>query len=103
MDKTKNIDKNNNAYKGFIKGLTTKDAIQTPVFITYIDAHINYGENINGILELLETDNGNWEYDGESIIFNSLNSENKYNTLFNNAIENEYIINKLTKELVEIM
>lgn len=104
-EQTKRIDKSNKAYKGFIKGLTKKDSIQKPIFMPYINAHIEYGQGIKTIIELLENEQGNWSYDNETdtLIFENLKAQTKYESILNEAISNEEIVNELSNKLVEIM
>jgi hypothetical protein len=102
-NQTKNIDKNSKSYKGFIKGLTNKDSIQKPVFIPYINAHIEYGKGMKGIIEILEKENGKWKYENETITFQNSESQTTYEKILNTAIENEEIVNELSDKLVEIM
>ncbi|MBJ6367506.1 hypothetical protein [Snuella sedimenti] len=101
--KTKNIDKDNKAYKGFLKGMTNKDSIQKPIFIKYINGHIDYGKGMKSILELLEKENGKWQYENEVITFQDLETQNAYEKIFNHAILNEEIVNELSDKLVELL
>jgi hypothetical protein len=102
---TKNIDRNNKSYKGFIKGLTNKDSIQKPIFIPYINGHIEYGQGINKIIELLENEQGKWSYENETetLIFENSETQTTYEKILNDAISNEEIVNELSDKLVEIM
>lgn len=102
---TKNIDSNSKSYRGFIKGLTNKDSIQKPIFIPYINAHIEYGQGIKKIIELLENEQGKWSYDNETetLIFENLETQNTYEKILNDAISNEEIVNELSDKLAEIM
>lgn len=104
-EQTKGIDKENKAYKGFIKGLTIKDSIQKPIFLPYINAHIEYGQEIKQIVELLEKEQGEWSYDNdtETLIFESPETQTTYEKLIDDAISNEEIVNKLSDKLVEVM
>jgi hypothetical protein len=99
----KNIDRDNKVYKGFLKGLTKTDSIQTPIFVTYINAHIDYGKAIKGIVELLEKENGKWEYVNESIKFRNLESQINYEKILDDVIQNEEIINEFSDKLIETM
>lgn len=100
---TKHIDSNNKAFKGFMKGLTNKDSIQKPIFIPYINAHIEYGKNIKGILELLELENGRWKHDNGIVTFQDAKSQVAFEMLLNNAIQHEETVNELSDKLVGIM
>jgi len=102
---TNRIDKSNKAYKGFIKGLTKKDSIQKPIFLPYINAHIEYGQGIKKIIELLETEQGKWSYENETetLIFENSKTQMIYENILNDAILNEEILNELSDKLVEIM
>jgi len=102
-NQTNRIDKSNKAYKGFIRGLTKKDSIQKPIFIPYINAHIEYGLGIREIIELLEKEEGKWKYENETITFQNSESQITYEKILNTAIENEEIVNELSDKLVEIM
>ena len=104
-EQTSGIDKSNKAYKGFIKGLNKKDSIQKPIFIPYINAHIEYGKGIKKIIELLESELGQWNYDNETetLIFENSEAETTYDEILNDAISNEEIVNELSDKLVEIM
>lgn len=102
-NKTKNIDRDNKAYKGFIRGFTKKDLLQKPIFIPYINAHIEYGQGIKEIVELLEKQQGKWSYEDEFLIFENSETQITYEKLLNNAISNEEIVNELFDKLVEIM
>ncbi|MCG2432176.1 hypothetical protein [Aequorivita xiaoshiensis] len=102
-DKTKKIDKNNKAYKGFVRGLTNKDSIQKPIFIKYINGHIGYGQGIKEIIELLEKEKGKWGYENETLVFENSDSQIIYEKILNDAISNEEIVNELSDKLVDIM
>ena len=104
-EQTKRIDKSNKSYKGFIKGLTKKDSIQKPIFMPYINAHIEYGQGIKKIIELLENEQGKWSYDNEmeTLMFENSESQTTYEKILNDAISNEEIVNELSDKLVEIM
>jgi len=104
-ERTKKIDKGNKAYKGFLKGLTKKDSIQKPIFFPYINAHIGYGQEIKQIVELLEKEQGKWNYDNETetLEFENSEAQTTYENILNNAISNEEIVNELSDKLVEIM
>lgn len=104
-EQTKKIDKGNKVYKGFIKGFTKKDSIQKPIFFPYINAHIAYGQEIKQIVELLEEEQGKWNYDSkiETLLFENLEAQTTYEKILNNAISNEEIVNELSDKLVEIM
>ena len=104
-EQTKRIDKSNKSYIGFIKGLTKKDSIQKPIFIPYINAHIEYGEGIKKVIDLLEIEQGKWNYENETetLIFKKTDIQATYEVIFNNAISNEEIVNELSEKLVEIM
>jgi len=104
-EQTNRIDKSNKAYKGFMKGLTKKDSIQKPIFMPYINAHIEYGQGIKKIIELLENEQGKWNYDNETetIIFENPETQTTYENILNKAISNEEIVDELSDKLVEIM
>lgn len=104
-EQTKGIDKSNKAYKGFIRGLTKKDSIQKPIFMPYINAHIEYGQGIKKIIELLEKEQGKWNYENETetLIFGNSDAQTTYEMILNDAISNEEIVNELSDELVKIM
>lgn len=103
LDLTKHIDKNTKAYKGFIRGMTKKDSLHRPIFMPYIQAHIEYGEGIKKIIELLEKEDGKWTYEYELPLFENSASQDTFEMLLDNAIDNEYIINELFDELIEVM
>lgn len=104
-EQTNKIDKSNKAYKGFIRGLTKKDSIQKPIFIPYINAHIEYGQGIKKIIELIENEQGKWNYDNETetLIFENSEAQTTYEKILNDAILNEEVVNELSYKLVEIM
>lgn len=103
QNKTKNIDRNNKAYKGFVKGLTNKDSIQKPIFIPYINAHIDYGKTMKGIIELLEQENGKWTFKNETITFQNQESQVIYEQLLMDAIKDEEIVDKFYDKLLQTM
>ncbi len=100
---TKHIDSNNKAFKGFMKGIINKDSVQKPIFIPYINAHIDYGKNTKGIIELLERENGKWKNDNGIVKFQNPKSQVAYETLLENAIQNEETVNEYSEKLVGIM
>ena len=104
-EQTKRIDKNNKVYRGFIKGLTEKDSLQKPFFLSYINAHIEYGQGIKKIIELLENEQGKWSYDSdtETLIFEDSDVQSTFENILSEVISNEEIINELYDKLVEIM
>ncbi|WP_339833908.1 hypothetical protein [uncultured Flavobacterium sp.] len=101
--KTQHINKNHKAYIGFTKGFTKKDAIQKPVFSPYINAHIEYGQELKKMLEILEQEKGKWTYENETITFDNSKSENNYQSHLNKAIKNEKIVDSLYSKLIEVM
>ncbi|MFD1162494.1 exosortase/archaeosortase family protein [Hwangdonia seohaensis] len=105
IEQTNRIDKSNKAYKGFIKGLTDKDSIQKPIFTPYINAHIEYGQGVKKIIELLENELGKWSYENETetLIFENSEAQTTYEKILNDALSNEEIVNELFDKLVEIM
>lgn len=102
-NQTKHIDKNHKAFNGFMKGFINKDSIQKSIFLPYINAHIEYGENIKQIIKLLEQENGKWKYDIETVIFQNSKSQVSYEKFINEATDNENIVNELSNKLVKIM
>tara|TARA_R110000850_G_scaffold277068_1_gene422090 strand:+ start:2397 stop:3365 length:969 start_codon:yes stop_codon:yes gene_type:complete len=102
-EQTRHIDRSSQAYKGFMKGLTKKDSIQKPIFMPYILAHIEYGEDTKRIVEILEKEDGKWRYEDDAIVFENYSSQVTYEALLDNAIRNEDIINELVDKLVEVM
>jgi hypothetical protein len=99
----KSIDKSNKVYKGFEKGFTKKDSVQKPIFVPYINAHIEYGKGIKQIIELLEKEEGKWSYENDTLIFENSETQIIYEKILNNAISNEGIVNELSDKLVKIM
>ena len=97
------VDKNNKVFIGFMEGLTNKDSIQKPIFIPYINAHIEYGKGIYEIIELLEQDNGKWKYENGVMIFQNPENQKYYEELLGKTIHYEEIVNELSDKLVEIM
>jgi len=100
---TAHLNPNNDVLKKFMKGFIKKDSIQRPIFVPYIDAHIGYGRNLKGIIELLEKENGKWEPYEESVNFQNAESQMFYEKYLDTAFKNEEIIGELWDELVEVM
>jgi hypothetical protein len=104
-DQTKRIDKSNKTYKGFIKGFTKKESLQKTIFSPYINAHIEYGQGIKKIIELLEKEQGKWNYSSETetLIFENSEVQTIYEHILNNVTVNERTVNELSDKLVKIM
>ena len=102
-NQSKNIDKSHASYIGFMRGMTKKDSVQTPIFVPYINGHIAYGEGIKEIVEILEKENGKWEYEDETLIFENSESQILYETILNKAFGNEELVNELSDKLIEII
>lgn len=102
-NQTKGINKNNKAYKGFMRGMAKRDALQKPIFIPYINANIEYGQGIKEIIKLLEKEEGKWNYENETLTFDNSRTQITYERMLNNVISNEEIVGELSVKLVEIM
>jgi len=89
--------------KGFMSGVLKKDSIQKPVFESFINVHISYGNSLKAIVTLFKQEHGKWNIENETIVFDRIESEQKYNTLLLEAIEHEEQIEHLNNELIKVM
>jgi len=89
--------------RGFIGGVLKKDTLQKPVFETFINTHKSYGNNLKDILELFKKEHGKWKIENETLLFDRVESEQKYNTLLLEAIKQEEQIDSLNNELIKVM
>jgi len=101
--KTANIDPDNPTLIGVLRGVANRDSVQRPIFIPYIEGHINYGKIMIQILNLLEKENPNWKYLDEVIEFQNPKSQAKYNQLIEEATNYEGIINEMSDKFIELI
>lgn len=98
-------DINSTATQNYMANFIHKDSIQKVVFEPYINAHIDYGNNLHAILNLLKEEHNNWEYNikDDTLIFEFNRLEKEYNTIISSAIINEEKINSLNEELYKTL
>jgi len=102
-DFNKNIPKENKALKGVMKGISKKDSIQKPIFKTFINSHINYGNSLIEMVEFLKNNNEEWKYQNDELIFNSSELEKRYSDIIKQIAEVEVRINESTEKLIGTM
>ena len=86
-----------------MRGLIKKDSLQKPIFVPYINAHIEYGQGIKEIVELLEKEEGKWNYENDILTFENSESQITYEKTLDKAIINEQVVDELSDKLIEIM
>lgn len=102
-NKINNLNESNKAAVNFMKGFKEGYSNQQPIFHSYINANIAYGQNLTGIIELLKRENGKWKLENDTIVFEYKSSQILFEYLLNNAIVNEKMINELSDKFINAM
>lgn len=89
--------------RGALIGAKQKHFAQKPILDPFMQAHINYGNNMIFLLELLRKNRDWWEYTGEELSFLDEELLYHYNATLERIIQNEAEINTLGEKLVQSM
>ena len=84
-----------------VKGTTEKYLSQKPIFEPLMQAHVEYGENMIQLLELLQKNKDEWAYESNELLIYSESVLNDYNELIEELGNNEAMINTLSRKLIE--
>ncbi len=88
---------------GAVKGATEKYLLQKPIFDSLFTAHVEYGNNIIQLLELLQKNQDEWSYANDELLIDSDAVLNECNELFEKMSINEATINTLSEKLLEVI
>jgi len=102
-EELKDLTQDSELAKGFMSGVLKKNALQKPIFKSFINTHIAYGNNLKGLVSLFKQEHGKWEILNETLLFEREESAQKYNTLLLEAIKQEEQIDSINRELLKIM
>ncbi|WP_130735461.1 hypothetical protein [Flavobacterium sp. J27] len=98
--KDKDIDRNNSKAKGIIDGVKKKVKKQSILFIPYIDSHIEYGNEMKGIFQLIKENK--WKpNDVNFVIFSNPKIQIEFDAKINKMVEIEEKVNLLHEKLVD--
>ncbi len=99
------IDKNNEVYRGMLRGMVRKDSLQRPIVLPFIQYHILYGEEMYSLLELLEVEHDNWSYNIEdsTVVFQDSVSQEKYDYLLFDLYNYESTLISLSDSVMKVM
>ena len=86
---------------GAIKGVSNKNNLQMPIIKPLMQAHIEYGNNMIQVLELLQKNKNEWSYENDEMLIYSDDVLTKFNELFEVLGTNEESINELSTKLIE--
>ncbi|MFD0862749.1 hypothetical protein ACFQ1M_11085 [Sungkyunkwania multivorans] len=99
----KGIPEDNKALQGVIKGIKKKDSVQKPIFLPFINAHIDYSSNLIAIVAFLKKNKGKWQYLNEELIFDNGELDEDFSSLIEKITEDEDRIIEWTDKLIETM
>ena len=86
-----------------MRGATDKHYLQKPIFEPLIESHIDYGNGMLQILNLLQKNRGKWTCVNGQLWFYNDGLQKQYNQLLPKLIENENQINTLSPKLLETL
>lgn len=101
--KLSKLDQNNRYVKGGIADIQLEYDKSAHVYIPLITNHIEYGNNMFSILELLQLNPHQWKYKNNELLFENLEIQSAYNEIFSKLEVNESMINQLTDELATVL
>ncbi len=86
-----------------IKGATEKLLLQKPILEPLMRTHIAYGNNMLQILELLQKNQDDWDYDNAELSIYSDDVSSDFDELADALGANEEAINSLSEKLIDGM
>lgn len=89
--------------KGAIDGVTGEYLAQKPFFEPLMHAHGEYGNNMIQILDLLQNNKDDWDYENDELLVYSQAVMDEYNELLEELGNNEAAINTLSDKMVDQM
>jgi hypothetical protein len=101
--KLSGLNQNNETVKGFMTGIIQKDSVQKIFFIPYITAHIEFGNNLLKMVELLKVENGKWKIKNNMVLFEKSDCQGIFDAALMEATKNEEVINELSDKLLEVV
>ena len=88
---------------GAVNAATKNYNLQKPIFEPLMRAHIEYGNSLIQVLDLLQKNKDMWSYENNELMINSDNMLSQYNELVEVIGGNEATINTLSSKLVDTM
>ena len=85
--------------RGAIQGATASHLELKPIMDPLLQAHIDYGNNLIQILDLLQNNKDNWEHRDGEVFFFSTEVNAKFEELIDSAVRYESLVNTLSEEL----
>lgn len=95
------LEEKNEYARGTVKRITEKYLLKKPIFGPLMQAHIEYGNNMIKILDILQKNKDMWSYENDGLLFSINSMLSKYNGLIEVIGKNEATINTLTNKLVD--
>jgi len=86
--------------RGAISGAQKKFDQQVPTNNQLMDKHVEYGNAMIGIIDLLEENQGNWSYEEDIVTFEDDDASEKFNALVDEITGIEAAINSLTDKML---
>jgi hypothetical protein len=102
-NKLSGLNQNNETVNGIMTGIIQKDSVQTIIFIPYINAHIEFGNNLLKIVELLKVENGKWKIKNNMVLFEKSDCQGIFDAALIEAAKNEEVVNELSDKLLEVV
>ncbi len=94
---------NNQYARGAINGASEKYTAQKPILEPLFESHIQYGGKMIQLIQLLEQKQSEWTYQEGELLFDSDESLEQYNHIFEALLKEEAAINRLTNQLIEAL
>lgn len=88
---------------GALEGAREKHLAQKPIFDPLMAAHIEYGNNMILLLELLQENQDGWEFTDDELSIVDEQLLDQYNNVIEGIMQNEETINTLSEKLIESM
>jgi hypothetical protein len=97
------LDPNSTFVKGGMDGARSKLAQQKPILDLLLAAHLGCGQAMVGILDLLQREQGKWEWKDEQLIFQDNAATERFSQLAEQWQQHEEKVNSLQEPLLKVM
>ena len=93
---------NEKLLEGTLRGARKKVAVQMPIMEPLMKEHLIYADNLIALLDVLESHQGKWAYEEETVLFDEDEGLSAFNLLMVKIGANEIKIQALSQQLVEV-
>ncbi|MEN8131796.1 MAG: hypothetical protein ABFS45_16730 [Pseudomonadota bacterium] len=97
------LEEENATFSGAVNGATEQYLAQKPIFEPLMRAHIEYGNGMIQMLDLLQVNKDMWSYENDELIFSDDRLLSQYNELVEVFSNSAGTINTLSSKLVDLM